>query len=223
LRWVRVDTQCAFGRVESTCWTFDERPWNLGRDFGYGVITNEYCGLPTDIVTHVYETTSYDLPANGPRVDLDAGIVPSWDLQAYQVTVPTFWQGEWSATWQVAEEVPCPGDEQTGSRGRASPPNCDDPDNTEYDARCDINSDDYDPLWNWEDDQVGVCVSWSERSVDWSAIDLRRYGYPTPYYRSYKVVECGRFNGSEWCQESEDGTVPTPIIESQPILINSYQ
>lgn len=188
LRWVRVDTQCAFGPVEATCWSFGDRAWNLGRDFGYGIVTNGYCGSPFERVTHTYETSSYDLPANGPRVDLVARVVPSWDLQAYQVTVPTFWQGEWAAEWEVAEETPCPGDQETGER-----------------------------------DGAPVCIRWVERKVDWRAIDLRRYNYPTPYYKSYKVVECGQYAGREWCQESRDGSVPTPIIESQPIIITYAQ
>ncbi|GAB4448986.1 MAG: hypothetical protein Kow00120_19130 [Anaerolineae bacterium] len=225
LRWVRVYQNGAFGPPPLTCWEFDERAWNVGRDYGYGTIENAFChAWPwVQVAYHTYETSSYDLPANGPRADLEAQIVPSWDLQSYQVKVPTWWQGEWAAEWEVAVEAPCPADQQVGVRPRpASPPECADSTNPNYDARCDPSSPAYDPDWMWwaETEDEPVCVLWEKHSRDWTPIDLRRYGYPYPYYKSYKVTECGEFGGREWCQESEDGTVPTPIIESQPIIIN---
>ena len=225
LRWVRVYRSGAFGPPPATCWEFDERPWNIGRDYGYGTIQNEYChSWPyVQMAYHTYETSSYDLPANGPRVDLEAQVVPSWDLQSYQVKVPTWWQGEWAAEWEVAVEAPCPADQQVGTRPKpASAPECADFSAPNYDARCDPSSSAYDPNWMWwaatEDEPV--CVRWEKKTRDWTAINLQKYGYPYPYYKSYKVTECGQFGGREWCQESKDGTVPTPIIESQPIIIN---
>ncbi|GAB4445265.1 MAG: hypothetical protein Kow00120_15240 [Anaerolineae bacterium] len=200
LRWRRVYAQSSFGPVEPTCWFFDERSWNLGQDYGYGSIENTSCNTwpAAQLAYHTYETSSYDLLANGPRADLAAGTVPSWDLQSYQVKVPTFWQGEWAAEWEVAREAPCPADGQVGER--PAPP---DPDPT----------DEVIPT------PEPVCVAWQKERRDWAAIDLRRYGYPKPWYVSYKVTECGFFGGREWCQEIEEGTVPTPIIESQPVIV----
>jgi len=67
LRWRRVRAEQPhtndLGPAPPSCWSFDERPWNEGADYGYGPIQSMACG-PT--VHHVYETSSWDRPRNGP-------------------------------------------------------------------------------------------------------------------------------------------------------------
>ncbi len=94
-------------------WIFDERPWNVGRDFGYGVI--HAAQYDTEHATHRYETSSAGLTANGvnfgcrrffrPGVATEILQVPGRglvtitceeDLPAYQVALITRWAAQWA-------------------------------------------------------------------------------------------------------------------------------
>jgi len=79
LRWrrVRLDQPHAndIGAVPPVCWDFDERAWNIGQDFGCGPVPAGECG--STMVTHVYETSSWGKPTNGPNfVSLPCGDTP---------------------------------------------------------------------------------------------------------------------------------------------------
>ena len=86
VRWRRVGDQYpGFGAVSPHCFDFDDRPWNVASGAPQAA-----CGTPGldghVRVSHTYETSSWDKPANGPRVALENQIVPHiWDLESYQV------------------------------------------------------------------------------------------------------------------------------------------
>jgi hypothetical protein len=77
LRWRRLDRTPGdtLGPVPPVCWDFDEREWNVGEDYGYGRISNVACGTA---VEHVYETSSWDKPRNGPNFLAAADVCPGW-------------------------------------------------------------------------------------------------------------------------------------------------
>jgi hypothetical protein len=120
LRWRRLDQTAGqdLGAYPPICWSFDEREWNEGQDYGYGPIGDSACGTQ---VTHVYDTSSWGKPHNGPRFFNPEDGCPSWkehcceqvpsgdgewDMAAYQVRVPTFWGAEWALEWWAWERVP---------------------------------------------------------------------------------------------------------------------
>ncbi|MBN1933169.1 MAG: hypothetical protein JW934_00815 [Anaerolineae bacterium] len=194
LRWRRLDDQ-------PPVWTFDERPWNVGRDYGLGAIANSAEGWS---VSHYYETASSDIdnpdrygdpddkPCNGPGLD------GRWNLPAYQVQVGTHWTIEWAQQWDVWVKV------------------C-------SEARCVHSSGvwqlDLDPCnrgwagWRREDHDI---YEWQHRYDGWHIIDLTRYGSPTWYYTSYAVRSSG--DGINWGSVLD--VVPAPVIEVQSVIRN---
>ncbi len=102
-------------------WSFDERPWNLGQDYGRGVIQGAQYN--TEHATHAYETASAGKTVNGvnfgcrryfrPGVATEDLQIPGGgtqrvtceeDLPAYQVTLVTRWAAQWAFEydkWEV--------------------------------------------------------------------------------------------------------------------------
>jgi len=192
LRWRRVD--------ELPAWTFDERSWNLGRDFGGGVVVNSARG--TD-VSHAYETASSDV--DNPESHGDAGDKPrngpslagEWNLPAYQVIVGTHWALDWAQQWDQWEKVDtieeCCHDNGT----------CKDKD---YEG-CANGWDG----WSRHTEDV---YEWVHHSDGWYTVDLTRWGEPNWYYTSYSVRSSG--DGMNWGPVLD--VVPVPIIEVQSII-----
>ena len=78
-----VSAACAAPDMGAT-WTMDERDWNVGHTSDNGlVVEGSRSGIA---MQHIYETSSYDKPANGPGFPNMADRQP-----AYQVTLRTQW------------------------------------------------------------------------------------------------------------------------------------
>jgi hypothetical protein len=222
LRWRRIDMTDGedLGGTPAICWDFNEREWNIGADYGYGPIPAMECGTA---VTHIYETSSWGLPRNGPRFILPAEAcgswedhcceqVPSgdgeWDMPAYQVRVPTYWSAQWKVEWEVYEEIYAEGECQChGGSGEnectGEPGLCLNAPVTEH--------------WVWVEESV---YDWVEYEDGWHALDLRNLGYNTWYYTSWAVVTTGE---GPWCNweygdPNPGDTVRVPVIEIQSVL-----
>lgn len=86
--------QCADPFWNSATWQMDEREWNVGHSSDNGMpIAGSRSGGE---ITHIYETSSYGKPANGPSVDA------ARRDSAYQVQLTTLWN--LAATFQYQEE-----------------------------------------------------------------------------------------------------------------------
>jgi hypothetical protein len=212
VRWRRVgDRYPGFGAVPPHCFDFDDRPWNVESGAPPAA-----CGTPGPDghvrVVHTYETSSWDKPPNGPRVDLEKRIIPDiWDLESYQVTVPTYWVVEWRDRWYAWEptgafewgDCGCwGGGEPTNERHRrgcvAPPGICINP-------------------GEWYGQTGEPEYDWVLHDTGWHGIDLRDYDHPTWYQASYSVISGGDYAGRDWWGGSRQ-TVPTPILEVQSVL-----
>ncbi len=210
VRWRRVgDKYPLFGQVPAHCFSFDDRAWNGG------VGNNVACGRPrvgdgAVVASHTYETASWNKLANGPRVDLDEGIVVSWDLPSYQVSVDTYWIVEWRSRWQAWEatggmewsDCTCHG---TGEPVGIPHESCDPPPGICYKAG------------EWYGKIGEPAYDWVLHDTDWYPLDLRDYGYPNWYDDSQMVIGGGEFNGRDWWS-GIGNAVPVPIIEVQSVL-----
>jgi hypothetical protein len=184
-------------------------------------------------VTHIYETSSWGKPHNGPRFvspeeacppwqDHCCDQVPSrdseWDMPAYQVRVPTHWGAQWAVKWQTYEQV-----------------------GTEWDE-CGCSGVDLMGSPQWEgcgDPPVGICVGvhddpqtewwgkwgepvydWVEHFDGWHAIDLRDFGSATWHYTSFAVITTGEgpWCAYEYADPNPGDTVRVPVIEVQSVL-----
>jgi hypothetical protein len=221
LRWRRIDQVDGenHGAVPDICWTFDERDFNIGQDYGCGMIFDQACG-PT-AVTHIYETSSWGLPNNGPRflaaeeacppgVEACCEQVPSgpgeWDAPAYQVQVPTYWAVEWKVEWESWDRVASEGECQC--HGGAGADEC------SGQAGLCVNADEH---WVWVEDAVH---DWVEHSEGWHTFDLRDFGSGTWYYTSWAVITSGE---GDWCaleysDPNPGATARVPVIEVQSVL-----
>jgi hypothetical protein len=222
LRWRRIDMTDGpvAGPIPPICFTFDEREWNMGADYGYGPIPVIECGTS---VTHIYETSSWCKPHNGPRfippeeacppgVDHCCEQVPSgdgeWDMPAYQVRVPTYWSAQWKVEWEVYEQVRSDGECQCHGgpganecQGQAGM--CTGAPSTEH--------------WVWVEDPV---YDWVSHETDWNLMDLRDYGSGTWYYTSWAVITTGEgpWCAFEYADPNPGSTVRVPVIEIQSVL-----
>jgi len=231
LRWRRVDvTEGDLGPYPPICWDFDERPWNVGQDYGYGRIPGTVCGSTS--VTHIYETSSWGKPHNGPRFlpkeeacppwDTDGCCeqVPSgdgeWDMPAYQVKVYTVWAAEWAVKWEEWEVV---GTDWVPENSCFSRPEGETLGIPHRDCPYAGN-----PGCNTADPWCGQIAEeeygWVEHFEGWYPIDLRDYGHPTWYYTSWAVITTGE---GPWCEyeyadPNPGDTVRVPVIEVQSVL-----
>jgi len=102
-------------------WNFDEREWNIGKDYGLGTIKN--VAYNSEHVVHYYETSSAGKELNGvnfgcrrffrPGVAVEYLQVPGRgqvpvtceeDLPAYQVTLITRWAAQWAFEYDKWEK-----------------------------------------------------------------------------------------------------------------------
>jgi len=233
LRWRRVRSDQPdpndLGAVPPVCWDFDEREWNVGKDYGYGRTAGESCG--STIVAHIYETSSWDKPHNGPRFLPKEEVCPGdpngcceqvpsgdgeWDMPAYQVKVYTTWAAEWAVQWDAWEVVGTEWSPEDScfSRPEGEPlgiPHRDCP----YADNRGCN-----PADSWCG-QIGAPVyDWVHHSEGWYPIDLREYGSATWYYTSWAVITTGE---GPWCEyeyadPNPSDTVRVPVIEVQSVL-----
>ena len=193
--------------------TIEDRAWN---DSAAAVGT---------FLQHTFETSSYDLIANGPRwnpacQDRDCTCderVIGWDMPAYQGGVQTWWYPQW--TWKY-DELQCSRRTWTPCFYRDSPPvgvparGCAEGDHAGED--------------NWY--QLEECAEWRWRNITgplfgcpgaqhgaWCVYDLRDLGY-TPLL-SWAVAEtAGADAGGTQCGSFSPG-LAIPVIEAQSILI----
>ncbi|MGD9101747.1 MAG: hypothetical protein PVF45_14795 [Anaerolineae bacterium] len=222
VRWRRVgDQHPQFGYVPLHCFDFDERDWNV--EWGAAPAA---CGQPEADghirVSHAYETSSWDKPgddngpswdnpANGPRVDLENQVVPSWDLVAYQVRVPTYWVVEWRDRWYSWDLVGV----EWGNCGCWGPPG--EPTNEPYRRGCTPPPGICNQPGEWYGRVGDPLYDWVEHDSEWYALDLRSYGYYDWFETSYSVISGGEFGGQEWWSDVMDA-VPVPVIEVQSVL-----
>jgi len=207
------NTDYPLGHVAKSCWSWGD--WQ-NKDANP-------CGLSGH---HTYETSSNTdvngmggkIDANGPRVNLAAQVVPSWDLQSYEAGVPTFWSPSFDIKYEQAQVTfnqqinASPGVTCTGG----SPP----PDYNSPWVGCDANG-----QRGWEPGTITwiPIVTWIPYEQGWKTIDLTKYGNADWYFTSYRQYECGLYAGREWCQQApppgQAGGLPVPIIKEGPVLI----
>ena len=200
LRWKRITNDAG----QEVCWDWDERPWNIGKDYGYGEIKAVTCGNPG---THIYETSSGDKidpthygdegdkPRNGPGLDMRT------DLPAYQVGITTYWEAQWKVEYDRYEVV----DHVEGwyyDGVVAGNMEC----NPAFgDPRCKWVSRDE---WDWVHHEDG-----------WHTIDLSKLR-PGPWYEEWHGAVS--FNGTpthdNWVEEVPG--IPIPIIEVQSVIVD---
>jgi hypothetical protein len=200
-----------------SCWTWGD--WETKMDNGCGVAGQ-----------HIYETSSNTdvngmggiILANGPRVDLEHQVVPSWDLQSYEASIPTFWGASFDIKYEQADvtfdtrKVPSPGVTCTGG----SPP----PDYNSPWMGCSANG-----QGGWEPADIIYIpiVHWIPYEQGWKTIDMSAYGLSQWYFISYRQYECGLYAGREWCQGTpppgQAGGLPVPILKENPVLIEPCQ
>lgn len=224
LRWRRLDQTGGqdLGPCPPICWDLDERDWNVGQDYGYGPVPAMRCGNP---ISHIYETSSWGKPHNGPRFisadeicpagqDQCCEQVPSgdaeWDMPAYQVRVATYWGAEWAVRWELWEvvrieegECGCSGVDPQGSPFWTS---CGEP----PEGIC-VGTDEWWGAWG------EPVYDWVEHREGWHPVDLRDYGEPSWYYSQWAVITTGE---GEWCEfeyaDPDPGdAVRVPVIEIQ--------
>jgi hypothetical protein len=237
LRWRRLDQTDGpdLGAYPPICWDLDERDWNLGQDHGYGPIRAVDCG---NSVSHIYETSSWDKPHNGPRFISPADACPAWeahcceqvpsehgewDMPAYQVRVPTFWGVQWAVKWEAWEQVAVEEGECgcSGIDPRGSPywSTCGDP----PPGLCVDNG-----VSEWWGSWGEPVFDWVEHLEGWHAIDLRDFGETAWYYTQWAVVTTGEGPWCNWeyADPNPGDTVRVPVIEvqvplSDPCFIDS--
>jgi len=168
-------------------WFFDEREWAEEPDQDIGMR-----------VTHIYQTSSWGLPENGPS--LEGELI----LPAYQVKVGTPWQPAVRRSWQTyvrgerlafeCEQV----DEDCWRLYRQ----CEDPGTDREDKDC--------YAWEWETHDTG-----------WQFIDLRTHGSRFPYYLSFQALDVTQPPAdipAVPLDQRTCGPIAVPVIEVQVIL-----
>lgn len=229
LRWRRVRNDLPnpndLGPVPPVCWDFDEREWNIGQNYGYGRIPAMECGSTS--VTHIYETSSWGKPHNGPRFLLpeDAckpweehcceqvpGEDGQWDMPAYQVKVYTTWAAEWAVQWDAWEVVDMDwGDCFCRAEGE--------PLGVPHQS-CSATAPACSGCSGWCGKVGEPEYGWIHHFDGWHPIDLRNYDSPTWYYTSWAVITTGRGNwcAFEYADPNPGDTVRVPVIEVQSVL-----
>jgi len=237
LRWRRVRADQPngndLGPVPPTCWDFNERAWNVGQNYGYGPIPGMVCGSTN--VTHIYETSSWGLPHNGPRflpreeacnmmnyserVNGCCEQVPSgdgeWDMAAYQVRVATTWAVEWAVKWEAWERVgtewsECGCHAEWGGPPPGSVPHQD----------CTPPAGVCNQPGEWYGRIGEGAYTWVAHEEGWHPLDLRQFGNPTWYYTSWAVITTGEgpWCAYEYADPNPGDTVRVPVIEVQSVL-----
>jgi hypothetical protein len=168
-------------------WDFQERDWNEepGQAVGFAV-------------SHIYDTSSWGLPENGPSLN---GLL---ELPAYQVRVATHWSPYVRRTWEERRVEPiafeCGDDPACQTQQEACEelePGADEPDEDCFD------------------------VQWEPVDTGWQVVDLTAYGYPTRYYQSQAVIDVSMPPADippVPVSLRQCGVVPVPVIEVQSLL-----
>jgi len=102
LRWRRIDVMSGDddpSGAPATCWDWDEREWNIGQDYGYGPVPAVTCGKS---VSHIYETSSWGKPKNGPNFIPPEDACTTWTPACDSPSLPP---GE-EARCHCCEQVP---------------------------------------------------------------------------------------------------------------------
>ena len=251
LRWRRIDIMPGPedpGGAPAICWDWDEREWNVGRDYGYGPIPAMNCGKS---VSHIYETSSWGKPRNGPNFipgeDACPGWMPACDTEA----------GSTNPNCHCCEQIPT-----SMSDWRRLPGEYDfDPDlgpwqNPAYqvkvptywaiewadrweawevvgqDCECQCHGGEGSKECHKEGEPDSWCTGtgvhsericepeygWVDHFDGWHLIDLRAYGEGTWYRTSWSVVTTGSYAGCEYEYSSGGNSVRIPVIEVQSVL-----
>jgi hypothetical protein len=246
LRWRRIDIMP--GPDDPTgapaiCWDWDEREWNVGKDYGYGRVPSISCGKS---VSHIYETSSWGKPANGPNFIPAEDVCASWTSSCKS--------GSTASNCHCCEQIPGKMDDW-----RRLPSLYEfDPDagpwqNPAYQVRvptywavewayemdvyevvseececqhwpgwgtaaCDLDGD-----GEADSDTKNVCekeYDWVHHFNGWNLVDLRNHGEGTWYRTSYSVYTTGRYEGCayEYRDPNPGTSVRVPVIEIQSVI-----
>jgi len=196
--------------VPPSCWNFDERSWNIAG----GYAAPAACG---DIVQHAYETSSWEKPHNGARFDYEASgcakVPDDWTLPAYQVTVPTYWIGEWATEWWRWEKTGTEWGDCLCLDFTPDPPT----------QGCTAPAGICNQPGEWYGKLGEDTYEWIHYFVGWNSLDLRLYGSPDWYYESFRVRTEGI--AGNWCPNhiyvgGPGHAVPIPVIEVQSIIVD---
>jgi hypothetical protein len=185
----------------------DDRTWNSA-----GAAAGPY-------LEHTFETSSYGLPANGPRwnpacQDRDCACderVSGWDMPAYQGSVQTWWYPQW--TWRY-DELQCTRREWSPCFYRAERPvgipvrDCPDIDHYQIEECTE---------WRWRTLTAPLFGCPGEQQGAWCVYDLRPLGYNrmVPWAAAQTAgadasgVPCGSFTPG----------LAIPVIELQSVLV----
>ncbi|HEC36221.1 MAG TPA: hypothetical protein ENI39_06780 [Anaerolineae bacterium] len=250
LRWRRVRNDRPesndLGAVPPVCWDFDEREWNVGADYGYGRIPAMECGATS--VTHVYETSSWGKPHNGPRFIPPEEACSSWTSACERRREPPpsgMWdpchcceqvpseEGEWnmpayqvkvyttwSAEWAVRWDAwEVVGTEWSPEDGCFSRPEGEPLGISHRDCPYADNRG-CNPADPWCGQVGEPTYDWVHHFEGWHPIDLRDFGSSTWYYTSFAVITTGAGPWCEWeyADPNPGDTVRVPVIEVQSVL-----
>jgi hypothetical protein len=208
-RWTQGDPAIhAFTPPFEYLWSIPDRAWNGG-----GV---QVADAP--LVEHVFETSSFELIANGPRwnpvcQERECGCderVAGWDMPAYQANLQTWWYPQW--TWRY-DELYC-------SDFGWSSCQCYGPDGRP------------DHIQGCGDPPAGICVQpgetwgrhqecrewrWRRVTEPWKTYDLRPLGLQ-PIMLWGAAESAGANADGTQCGSFGPG-IPIPVIELQSILV----
>lgn len=167
-------------------WNFDDRPWSPHPNQAVG-----------PVVSHIYETASFDKRPNGPSLE------GKMELPSYQVTVWTYWMPrvrEYWDQWHIKKF------------------NCN-AENANYDS-CVADRDYCAAKSSTIDDDT--CGKWRKHGSGWINIDMRWFGYQNAY-----VVRTDAQDATmpppgvpAVPASSRMCTIPVPVIESQSLITN---
>ena len=191
--------------LDNAQWTMDERPWNIGQTSNN--IISPVDGRPVSqsmlngdltirntrqgrAVTHIYETSSYDKPANGPGY-------PNLSVRqpAYQVGLHTRWTLVGNFQYQQRETV-------TNCYDNSSPPSrvtCPPPDDW-----CNAHPGD-------SSCRPDIHIRVTEVISPW---------HPGPAIHVGGIEVVGAVTPQDAAKGSTCDTIPTPIIQSQSVLVD---
>jgi hypothetical protein len=184
----------------------EDRSWNGG-----GAAEGAY-------LEHTFETSSYDLPANGPRwnppcQERDCSCderVAGWDMPSYQGSVQTWWYPQW--TWRY-DELQCSRREWSPCFYRAEPPvgissrNCSDPGWYQIEECTE---------WRWRSITNPLFGCPGERQGAWCLYDLSLLGHNKAV--SWAAAQTAGADASGIQCGSFGAGLHIPVIELQSVL-----
>jgi hypothetical protein len=247
LRWRRIDimpSDADPSGAPAICWDWDEREWNIGQDYGYGRVPAMSCGKS---VSHIYETSSWGKPRNGPNFIPAEDACTSWTSSCKS--------GSTASNCHCCEQIPGKMDDWYGLPSLYDfDPSLGPWQNPAYQVRvptywavewayemdiyevvseececehwpgwgtaaCDLDGD-----GEADSDTKNVCekeYDWVNHFDGWNLVDLRNYGESTWYRISYSVRTTGDYAGcigGEYGDPNPGDSVRIPVIEVQSVL-----